>query len=163
MPIANDENTGPRASASVIAVAVVQFAGSFALLVPSGVFLIEELQLHRSYPTTYRALHPEVYLFYIILPISFVLIGVVTSVGLCLLREWGRKWTLFLATVPAAIYAVVLLLRPPTVFPPGVGGVYLDAVAASLCLAIPVSIWWLTLLTRPGVKAQFLSGKATGR
>jgi hypothetical protein len=160
MPIIHDEESPDRASGSIMAVAVAQFVGSVGLLVPSGFFLAEELQLHHSYPSTYRALHPAVYLYYIILPISFSLLGILTSIGLSFLREWARKSTLLLATIPAAVYGEVLILRPPSVFPPRVGDIYLDAVAGALCLWIPLSIWWLILFTRPGVKAQFQSRKA---
>jgi len=161
MPITHDEESAHRASGSIMVVVVAQFVGSVALLVPSGLFLAEELQLHHSYPSTYRTLHPAVYLYYVILPISFSLVGIVTSIGLSLLREWARKSALFLATIPAAVYVEVLILRPPSVFPRRVGDIYLYAVAGALCLLIPLSIWWLILFTRPGVKAQFQSRKAT--
>lgn len=71
MPITQDEERAHRASNSIMAVAVVQLVGSVALLILSGLFLAEDLQLHHLYPSTYRALHPAVYLYYIILPITF--------------------------------------------------------------------------------------------
>ena len=169
MPTTNEGKSGPSASASIMAVATVQFMGSIALLVPAGLFLLEELQLHHSYPSTYRALHPAVYVFYIVLPIGFALLGIITSMGLWFLREWARKRTLFLATAPAAVYTMLAILRPPSVFPSRslqgaiftVGDIYLDVVEGSLFLLIPVSIWWLILFTRASVKAQFQSGKTT--
>lgn len=160
MPIVTHEESGDRPSASVMAVAVVQFAGSIVLLIPSGLFLFEELQIRHRYPSTYRLLPPAVYVFYIILPIGFALLGIVSAIGLGRLREWGRKTTLFLATAPATVYLVALMLRPPSIFPSGIGGIYLDAVAAALSLVIPICVWWLVLLTRPGVKAQFRSADA---
>jgi|HubBroStandDraft_6_1064221.scaffolds.fasta_scaffold17864_2 hypothetical protein len=155
----NERQSGGRASASIMAVATVQFIGSIALLVPAGLFLFEELQLRHSNPSTYRALHPAVYVVYIVLPIGFAVVGIMASMGLWFLREWARQGTLFLATVPAAVYTELVILRPSALFPRSVGGVYLNVVESALFLLVPVSTWWLILFTRPSVKARFQSQK----
>jgi len=173
MPTNGEGKSGPQAPASIAAVAIVQFIGSVILLIPAGVFFLAEFQLYRLYAQTYRALHPGVYIFYIVLPIVFALTGIITPIGLGFLQEWARKCTLFLAVVPATVYAALLILRPPSVFPGGragegalltIGGdIYFDAVAGVVCLLVPVSIWWLLLFTEQGVKAQFRSDKVIWR
>jgi len=150
-------------SDSVVAVAVVQFFGSLAALVPSGWFLLEEVQLHHRYPTNYRFLHPAVYVVYIAVPICFGLLGIVTSIGLVCLREWARRSTLFLSVVPVIGCALLIIVSPPSVFPQvgqGAmlaigGGIYLLAYKLLLAILIPISIWWLVLLTRESVRSQF--------
>jgi len=150
-------------SNSVFAVAVVQFFGSLAALVPSGLFLLEEVQLHDRHPTNYRLLHPAVYVVYIAVPICFGLLGIVTSIGLVRLREWARRSTLFLSIVPVIGCALLIIISPPSVFPhPGQGamlamggGIYLLAYKLLLAILIPISIRWLVLLTRESVRSQF--------
>jgi hypothetical protein len=157
MPTTDEGKSGPGASASILAVAALQFLGSVVLLVPASLFLFKDLRLHHKYPLNYRPLHPAVYAVYVALPIGFALLGILTSVGLCFLREWARRVTLFLAVAPAAIYTALVILRPPSIFPRGFGDIYLYVVEGSLFLLIPVSLWWLILFTRASVKAQFPS------
>jgi len=170
MPSTSGRKSDPR-SPSIVAVAVVQFIGSVVFLIPAGIFLLEDFQLYRLYPQTYRPLHPAVYVFYMVLPIGFALMGIVTSIGLWFLREWARKSTLFLTIVPAMTYTGLVILRPSSVFPGGrtgagalftVGGdIYFDVVAGLVCLLVPVSIWWLLFLNDSAVKARFQSGEIT--
>src|SRR5579864_8184455 len=160
-----EAKSGPRAPASIAAVAIVQFMGSVVLLIPAGLASLGEFLLYRRYPQMYRALHPAVYVFYMVLPTGFALMGIITSIGLRFLQEWARKCTLFLAIVPATLYTPLLILRPPSVLPAGTGrdgtlltiggDFYFYAVSGVVCLLVPVSIWWLVLFTRRGVKAQF--------
>ena len=157
-----------RPSGSVIAVAAVQFLGSLAVLVPSGLFLTGEIRLRRLYPRNYQFLHPAVYVVLIAVPICFGLFGVATSIGLLRLRKWARRATLFLATVPVVGCALLVILHPPTVFPPEpgqgamlvMGDIYLLAYKFLLAVLIPISIWWLILFTRPSVRSQFRRNKA---
>lgn len=160
MPTIDDEKSSPGASASILAVAASEFLGSVVLLVPASLFLFQDLQLHYRYPSTYRPLHPDVYVVYVALPIGFSLLGIIASVGLVFLREWARKVTLFLAVAPAAIYTVLVILRPPSLFTGGIGDIYLYIVEGALFLLIPVSAWWLILFTRASVQKQFQSGMA---
>jgi hypothetical protein len=113
---------------------------------------------------------PGVFLF--ILPISFSLMGLVTAVGLMLLKEWARKAAIFLSTVPALSYALLVFLRPAALVsrPRPNEQLALMTVGSGLDFAVyvyllvillPFSVWWLILFTRPGVKAQFQPGKAT--
>jgi hypothetical protein len=150
-------------SRSIVAAAVVQLVGSLAVLFPSGLFLAEEIELHRLYPRTYHFLHPSVYVTLIAIPISLGLFGVVSSIGLLQLREWARKATLFLSVVPVVGCAVLVILHPPTVFPPEpaqgailvMGDIYLLAYKFLLAILIPVSTWWLVLFTQRGVRSRF--------
>jgi hypothetical protein len=103
-----------------------------------------------------------------ILPMLFGLLGIVCACGLFGLREWARKGTLFLATVPVLVCVLLVLFHPSAVFPPDPGqgailafggGVYLALFVFLLIVLIPVSIWWQVLLTRESVRSQFQSQK----
>ena len=155
MPTIDEGKSGPGPSGSILAVAAIQFLGSVVLLVAASLFLFQDLQLYYRYPSTYRPLHPDVYVVYVALPIGFSLLGIITSVGLCLLREWARKVTLFLAVAPAAVYTVLVILRPPSVFTGGIGDIYLYIVEGALFLLVPVGLWWLILFTRASAQKQF--------
>jgi hypothetical protein len=156
----DEGKSNPGPSGSILAVAAIQFLGSVVLLVPASLFLFEDVQLYYRYPSSYRPLHPAVYVVYVALPIGFSLLGIITSVGLCLLREWARKLTLCLAVAPATVYTVLVILRPPSVFTGGIGDIYLYAVEGALFLLIPVSLWWVILFTRARVQKQFQSRMA---
>src|SRR5713226_9684586 len=106
-----------RPSSSIVAVAAIQLLGSMTILVVCGLFSADEIRLYHLYPHTYEFLDPAVYLVYMILPSSFALLGKVTSVGLLLLRDWARKAGIFLSIVPALGCALLVLLRPRSVFP----------------------------------------------
>ncbi|MHB8217456.1 MAG: hypothetical protein ACYDDS_15375 [Candidatus Sulfotelmatobacter sp.] len=152
-----------KPSGSIVAVAVVQFLGSLAVLAPSALFLAEELQIHHLYPQSYRLLHPAVYVVLIAIPICFGLLGIVTSMGLLRLRGWARRLTLFLSIVPVSGCAFLVILHPSSVFPPepgqgailAMGDIYLFAYKLLLVILIPVSIWWLVLMSQQKVRSQF--------
>jgi hypothetical protein len=155
-----------RPSGSIVAVAAAQFLGSLAVLAPSGLFLAEELHIHRLYPQSYRFLRPAVYLVLIAIPICFGLLGIITSIGLLRLRDWARRLTLFLSIVPVSGCALLVVLHPSSVFPPepgqgailAMGDIYLLAYKLLLAILIPVSIWWLVLLSHKKVRSQFRNG-----
>ena len=155
------DHVGP--SASIVTVAVVQFLGSGAVLLGWGRVLWGLILFYRMYPRNHQVLASEIWIFFIALPIGFALLGVVTSIGLLFLREWARQLTILLSTVPVSVYALLFVLRPPSLFPPSpgpggifaLGDIYLPIVGYLLVLLIPVSIWWLILFTRASVKAQF--------
>jgi hypothetical protein len=105
-------------------------------------------------------------LFFIVLPAGFSLLGLVTSFGLMRLREWARKVTILLSVVPVLACALLVIWRPPSVFPPPkpdeqyailtIGsGLGLWIYEALLLILIPVSIWWLVVMTRESVRSQF--------
>jgi hypothetical protein len=146
-----------------VAAAAVQLIGSLAVLTPPGLALAEEIQLRRMYPRSYQFLHPMVYVVLIAVPICFGLVGIATSIELLRLREWARRVTLFLATVPVAGCVLLVALHPSSVFPPEpgrgailvMGDIYLLAYKLLLAVLIPRSIWWWVLFTRESVRTQF--------
>ena len=101
---------------------------------------------------------------YAVLPLCFSLIGVASSAGLFVLREWARKMAIFLSVAPVTICGLLLLLRPDAIFPPDVGSKYAILAVGDLgivmyafmfTILIPVSAWWLFLFTRESVRSQF--------
>ena len=157
--------TTMKPSNSIIAVAAVQFLGGLAELVPPGLYFVASIQSHRLFPTLNReSLAPAVYAVYVGIPICFGLLGIVGSIGLLRLREWARRITLLLSIVPLAGCALLILLRPPSVFPPDPGqgaifaiggGLYFRAFELLLVILIPISLWWWILFTRESVRSQF--------
>ncbi|HEY6267819.1 MAG TPA: hypothetical protein VIX11_05945 [Candidatus Acidoferrum sp.] len=158
---------------SVMAVAVVEFLGSVLALLVSLLFLQSDIELYRMSEkfvhiygpaSAFHFLDPAFYIVYMILPMLFGLLGIVCACGLLGLREWARKGTLFLATVPVLVCMLLVLFHPGAVFPPDPGqgailalggGVYLVLFVCLLVVLIPVSIWWQILLTRESVRSQF--------
>jgi hypothetical protein len=101
---------------------------------------------------------------YGVLPFSFSLLGVTTSVGLFGMREWARKMAIFLSVAPVTICGLLLLLHPDAIFPPDVqyailapGSMGIAVYAYMFMILIPVSVWWLILFTRDSVRSQFRS------
>jgi hypothetical protein len=157
------ESGGQEPSVSVVLVAGIQFLVSAAALIFWGLNLWGLVVSYRRYPVNHERFEPEFWIFYIAAPVGFALLGLVTSIGLLRLREWARRRTIFLSVVPVSTYALLLIVRPASLFPPetghgglyAVGDIYLDIVAALVAILAPVSIWWLVLFTRPNIKAQF--------
>jgi hypothetical protein len=157
----------------VLAAAIVEFLGSVLALLVSVVFLRSEIDLYHlsekfvhiyGPASAFHFLGPAFYIVYMILPMLFGLLGIVCACGLFGLREWARKGTLFLATVPVLVCVLLVLFHPSAVFPPDPGqgailafggGVYLGLFVYLLVALIPVSIWWLILFTRSSIRAQF--------
>jgi hypothetical protein len=155
------------------AAAIVEFLGSVLALLVSLVFLRSDIdQYHLSQKfvhiygpgSAYHFLHPAFYIVYMILPMLFGLTGIVCACGMLGLREWARKGTLFLATVPVLVCVLLVLSHPSAVFPPDPGqgailafggGVYLALFVCLLVVLIPVSIWWQIMLTRESVRSLF--------
>ena len=150
-------------SISVVLVAVIQFLVSAAILIFWGLNLWGLAIERYRYPSNHQVFEPEFWVFYIAAPVGFALLGLVTSIGLVRLREWARRRTIFLSVVPVSTYALLLIVRPASLFPPetghggiyAVGDIYLDIVAGLVAILAPVGIWWLVLFTRPNMKAQF--------
>lgn len=82
--------------------------------------------------------------------LGIFLVGIVTAVGLVLLKAWARGLTLFLATAPLCFVA-----REAAVYRPN-GWDYTPVMLDGLLIIlIPVSIWWWIVFTRKSVRAQF--------
>jgi hypothetical protein len=164
---------------SVVAAATIQFLGSALAVFLSGTVLWNEIQLYlmvkRSLETygsnaliRFEFLNPLVYLTYIFFPLAIGLLGMASSIGLLCMREWARKATIFLATVPVSVCVLLVILRPRTLFPPDPGqgtilafggGVYLALLVCLLIVLIPVSIWLNYVLTRESVRSLFSQPK----
>jgi hypothetical protein len=156
-----------------VAAAIVEFLGSALALLVSLVFLQADIDRYRlseklvyvyGPASAFHFLHPAFYIVFMILPMSFGLLGIVCAWGLLGSREWARKGTLFLATVPVLVCVSLVLFHPSAVFPPDPGqgailafggGVYLALFVYLLVVLIPVSIGWQILLTRESVRSQF--------
>ena len=164
---------------SVVAVAAIQILGSALAAFLSGAMLWSEIQIYflvkRSLETygssahiRFEFLDPLVYLTYIFFPLAIGLLGMGSSMGLLCMREWARKTTIFLATVPVSVCVLLVILRPRTLFPPDPGqgamlafggGVYLVLLMYLLIVLIPISIWFYKVLTRESIRSQFRSQK----
>lgn len=161
------------------AVAVVEFLGSSLAAFLSGGVLWNEIHSYfvvkrvletygPSASIRYDVLNPLVYLTYIFFPLAIGLLGMASSIGLLCMREWARKGTIFLATVPVSVCVLLVILRPRALFPPDPGngallvfggGVYLVLFVYLLIVLIPISIWFRKVLTRESVRSQFRSPK----
>lgn len=157
---ANEEIGRSTLSASIVAVAAVQFLGSLPFLYVCGIALWGTVWV------THDFAKPAALIVVFGFPVLFSLLAVATSIGLMFLQEWARKTTIFLAIAPALGCALLLILRPPSILPSAgpneqqalmtVGSGLVPAIFLYLLvILIPISIWWLVLFTRPSVKAQF--------
>jgi hypothetical protein len=99
-------------STSIVAAGLVLALGCVVMLLPEVWFVTSSIVENRNLgiPLPNFICGPGVFLF--VLPISFSLLGLITVVGLMLLREWARKAAIFLSTVPVVSYALLVLLRP---------------------------------------------------
>jgi len=100
-------------------------------------------------------------------PLFFGLMSLAAGVGVFRSREWGRRFALFVSTVPILCCAILVLLYPRWVFSrPGpygdqyalltVGsGIIYGIYVYTLLLLVPISAWWLAIFTRPRVISQF--------
>ena len=103
-----------------VAAAIVEFLGSVLALLVSLVFLQADIDRYRlsekfvhvyGPASAFHFLDPAFYIVYMVLPTLFGLLGIVCAWGLLGLREWARKGTLFLATVPVLV-CVLLVCFP---------------------------------------------------
>ena len=138
---------------SIIAVAAVQFLGSLPFLYLCGI------PLWGAVWVTHEIANSPILIVVLGLPFLFSLMAVVTSIGLLRLREWARRMTLYLATLPVFGCALFLILYHP---PQDVYGAPFAVRDIShlvgkvlLAILIPVSIWWWVLFTRNKVRSQF--------
>jgi len=107
----NEEPGHSTLSASIVAVAAVQFLGSLPFLYVCGIALWGTVWV------THDFAKPAALIVVFGFPVVFGLLAVATSIGLMFLQEWARKATIFLATAPALGCALLLILRPPSILP----------------------------------------------
>jgi hypothetical protein len=128
-----------------VAAAIVELLGSVLALLVSLVFLQADIDRYRSSEklvhlygsaSAFHFLDPAFYVVFMILPMSFGLLGIVCAGGLLGLREWARKGTLFLATVPVLVCVLLVLFHPSTVFPPDPGQGAILAFGGGVYLAL---------------------------
>jgi hypothetical protein len=137
---------------SIVAVAAIQFLGALPFLYVCGIALWGTIWVTHEFAKSQRLVVVPG------LPFLFSLMAVVTSVGLLRLRDWARRATLYLATLPVCACALFLILDHPqdsygTPFAPR----DVSHLVGTVLLAImtPVSIWWWVLFTRDTVRSQF--------
>ena len=137
---------------SIIAVAAVQLLGSLPFLYVCGTTLWGAVWVTHELATS------PVLIVILGLPFLVSLMAVVTSIGLLRLREWARRASLYLATLPVLGCALFLILyHPQDVYgaPFAVRDISHLVGKVLLAILIPVSIWWWVLFTRSTVRSQF--------
>jgi hypothetical protein len=166
----SDGSAARGPSTAVVAAGLVLAFGCVVMLLPEVWFITSSIVENRNLgiPLPNYISGPGVFLF--VLPISFSLIGLVTAAGLMFLKEWARRSAIFLSTVPALSYALLVFLRPAALVSRprpnqqlalmSIGsGLDFAVYVYFLVILVPFSVWWLILFTRPGVKVQFQCGK----
>jgi hypothetical protein len=137
---------------AIVAVAVVQFLGSLPFLYICGITLWGAVWV------THELAESPMLVVILGLPFLFSLVAVVTSIGLIRLREWARRATLYLATLPVSGCALFLILYHPRDSygtPFAVRDISHLVGKVLLAILIPVSIWWWVLLTQNSMRSQF--------
>jgi len=137
---------------SIVAVATVQFLGSLPFLYICGTTLWGAVWVTHELPNS------PMLVVVLGFPFLFSLLAVATSIGLLRLREWARRATLCLATLPVSGCALFLILyHPLDVYsaPFAVRDISHLVGKVLLAIFIPVSIWWWVLFTRNTVRSQF--------
>jgi hypothetical protein len=165
------KNTAPKGpSASVLAVAFAQLLVGLAFsAIGAFIALGTSAQYRANRAAGFTAQYPSsgsFGFFFGVLPLCLGLLSVVTAIGLVRRRDWARRATIFLATVPVLICALVVLLCPAAMFPPpltppsgsmlalGSGLVY-GILRLLLIVLAPAGAWWLVVSTRAEVRSQF--------
>jgi hypothetical protein len=123
---------------------VVQVIGSLSILYFCGI------NLWGAGWVTHAVWSSQILLLVLGLPFLFSLVAVVTAVGLLGLREWARRATLWLATLPLAGCAVFLVLYPSQPY-----DILRPIAKILLGILAAISIWWWVLFTRNSVRSQF--------
>jgi hypothetical protein len=164
----SSDSTALKPSAQIVAVAVVQFAVSALVWAPSALLLLDDAITNYRYAAAAAAPHAAIrlptrsheYYFVVIgVPLFLSLLGVVTGRDLLRMRNWARRTTLYMATVPVCGCALFLRLYRAKSVPEGaifvIGDLTPVAVGALLVVLFPVSVWWWVLLTRKTVRSRF--------
>jgi len=155
--------TTGRPSASIIAAAVALLLASSGIVIWSVWYLraiyrhagsIQQVLLYAHSPSA------AAFDFLTIPQIAFGLLGIIASIGLLRLRERARKLAVFLSIAPiiGVVFALLFFLSESQV-PHGAeslnAGLGFMLYAGFLVIFLPLSIWWLALLTREKVRSQF--------
>lgn len=92
-----------------------------------------------------------------VIEVVFSLLGIVTSIGLLRLHEAARKFAIFFATVPLLILflASLFLLAAARSTHNHFFAAGVLIFSALFVVLIPISIWWLVVLRRDGVRSRF--------
>jgi hypothetical protein len=156
-------------SPQIAFVAGIQFVVSAFVWVPSAITLYDDAIIYHRYSAAAAAPHALIRLqthshqYYAVLigvPLCLSLLGVVTGRGLLRMRNWARRATLYMATVPVCGCILFLRLYKPKPIAEGaifVVGDLLPAIACALLVVLlPVSVWWWILFTRKTVRSRFL-------
>jgi Sec-independent protein secretion pathway component TatC len=162
------ESTALKPPPQIVAVAVVQFAVSALVWAPSGLLLSDDAIMYHRYAAAAAAPHSiillpirshEYYALVIGVPLCLSLLGAVTGRGLLRMRNWARRTTLYMATVPVCGGALFLRLYHAKSVPEGaifvIGDFTPVIVGVLLVVLFPVSVWWWMLLTRKTVRSRF--------
>ncbi|MGH9741032.1 MAG: hypothetical protein ACRD51_01640, partial [Candidatus Acidiferrum sp.] len=164
-------SNSPRPSASVIASGVVAILGSLLIFLGSALGLFGLLLV--KMPAGLSQQSPFLRIATIglmVLGVVCAIFGVVTGVGLFLLRGWARVSALVWAGICFSFgligIPIALVMRIPT----GAASPDLPANFALLfriillviyAMPLAVGIWWLVLFSRPSVKQQFVGTGAS--
>lgn len=151
-----------KASLSVVAAAVVLVLASLIVLAGEAIQFSGALQILRGAGRSLSAfINARVALLFA-LPVTFSRLSLVAALGLLRSREWGRRITLFLATVPVTVYSLVVTFKPVSIFPArmhaapfAMGDLGLPVCVYALVVFIALSLWWLILLLRKEIRSQF--------
>lgn len=166
--IVDSERVAMRSTVSIFAIAVVQILGGLLISFYAGIVLLGTIAQNRSEAAAGYAAHNSSAIlfgvFFGALPLSFGVLNVINGIALFRARTWAWMLTLFLSTVPVIGCGVLIVLNPVLVFPRpkpneqyamltvGSGLEYAIYLYLFLFLLL-VSVWWLWVMTRPGVRA----------
>lgn len=147
---------------SVMALASVILFGSLVLLVGVIAEFVSAVEFcHRTGHPVASLMNVRV-AFLAILPSIIGVLGLLAAFGLFWLRAWARRITLYLASVPVTVYALLAVLNPQSIFPPQPRGAIfvVGDLGYAFCIYLvvffaPLSLWALILLTRREIRSQF--------
>lgn len=147
---------------SVVAFASVILFGSLVLLVGVIAEFVIAVAICRDTSRSVTTLMNVRVAFLCVLPGIIGILGFLAAFGLFLLRTWGRRIALYLASVPVIVYAILAVLKPQSIFPPQPRGAIfvVGDLGYAFCIYLvaflaPLSLWALILLTRREIRSQF--------
>jgi hypothetical protein len=150
---------------AVILIATIQFVVSALIWLPSGLLLLSDAIMAHRYAAAvargWMALPKRSHEYYEIvigIPLCLSVIGLFTGIGLLRMRNWARRVTLYMATVPVFACVVFLHVHHPKHVEGALFAVgdFTPAIAwALLVILVPVSIWWWAYLIRNDVRSRF--------
>jgi hypothetical protein len=162
----------PRPSASVIAAGVVAILGSVLVLIASALGLFALLLV--KMPASVAAQPPFVRIASLglaVLGIVCGIFGIVTGVGLFVLRNWARTSALVWAGVcfffgligiPIALFMSLPTSANSAGLPENFALIFRLILVAIYGAPLVVGIWWLLLFSRPAIKEQFALSSIPG-